>query len=805
MLLSYNWLKEFADIDQSPEKLAETLVLIGLEVESYVDYTSKYKNFHVAEVVSREKHPNADKLSLCKVSLGGEEIQVVCGAPNVAAGQKVVFGKVGAVVPSAGFTLDRRKIRGVESFGMICSQIELELGEDGDGIWVLPEDAVPGTLLCDYLGLNDVIYELSVTPNRAACLSHYGVAREVAAFLKLDLKEISFDYKTSGSQIIEQAAVELVDSERCPRYSAILIRNVKIMESPTWLKVRLESVGLRPINAAVDVTNYVLMELGQPLHAFDFDKLADNKIVVKTASEGEKFITLDGKERNLNSEMLMICDGEKPVAIGGVMGGQNSEITNETVNILLESAYFQPSSVRRTSKKLGLMSDSSYRFERGIDYGNVVNASRRAAAMIAELCDGEIAPGIIDVYPEPIQNKIVNFRPARAVKIIGKVIANSEMQDILTRLGFQINRSDNENWVVEVPSFRHDVSAEIDIIEDVALFHGYENLEADFSSRIDFNSAPVADDLLTPPMRGRIKNYLASAGFLEIVTQNQIDPAAAKFFSDNPVKIANPLGEDLSLMRPSIIASMLKTMRDNLNHGSKNLALFEIGKTFSYTEEDENSFVAGFKEREELVIAITGASDPRQWGKQLRETDFYDAKGIFEDFCSYFRINGELKKSEENIPGLSSAKLIIELNGEKIGEVGEIKKDLLKYFEIDQKVFVVRIELAKIYNIKEKKSASAKVSQFPPVSRDLAFIVSTNIESGAIAGEIHSNGGEFLKNIELFDVYAGKNLDKDKRSLAYTLTFSSDERTLVADEVDSAVKRIVSAVQNRFGVELRSF
>ncbi|MFN3269826.1 MAG: phenylalanine--tRNA ligase subunit beta, partial [Candidatus Kapaibacteriota bacterium] len=478
MRISFKLLNEFIDLQRDPKDIANVLTSIGFEVEEFIDFAEKYRNFFVAEVKSVEKI--TEKLSFCKVDNGKETVDVVCGAPNVANGQKVVLAMPGAIIPKGEFEIKPTVIRGYRSNGMICSEDELEIGDCADEILVLEESAPVGKPFSEYFGLDDVVFEIGITPNRGDCLSHLGIARELSAYFEIPLRIPFFEMKENSDVNISQfVSVEILDTEKCPRYSAKLIKNVKVGESPSWLKSKLILLGLRPINSIVDVTNYVMMELGQPLHAFDFDKLALNKIIVRTASEGEKFVTLDGKERILDSSMLMICDGEKPVAIGGVMGGENSEITSDTRNVLLESAFFNPASIRRTSKKLGLSSESSYRFERGVDYDNVVFALNRAANLIAYLGNGELVSGNIDVYPNKIPRKFVSFRFERARNVIGADISNETMVNYLVHLGFKIADQKLGKVVFEVPSHRFDVEQEIDLIEEVARFFGYDKIPED--------------------------------------------------------------------------------------------------------------------------------------------------------------------------------------------------------------------------------------------------------------------------------------------------------------------------------------
>lgn len=804
MLVSYKRLKELVDFDLSPEELGELLTLLGMEVEEIIDYKQKYNKFYTAEVLTCERHPNADKLSLCTVSIGNQTFPVVCGAPNVAAGQKVVLGTSGAVVPSAGFALEKRKIRGEVSDGMICSQTELEVGEDSSGIWVLPENTEIGIPLSEYLNMDDTIIELSITPNNADCLSHLGIAREIGAYFGIKVYYPNIQIQEGANSINDCASVEIIDSEKCPRYSARVVKNVKISESPDWLKSYLIKIGLRPINIAVDVTNYVLMEIGQPMHAFDLDQLSGNKIIVKTASKGQQFTSLDGKTRTLDSEMLMIFDGEKPVAIGGVMGGENSEITDNTSNILLESAYFNPSSVRKTSKKLSILSDSSYRFERGVDPDNVTFALDLAAKLISENCGGEIQKGIIDVYPNPISRGNVELRYSRVYDIIGIQINPQKCDEILTALHFEKISGNNEKSTWKIPSFRVDVAFEIDLIEDIARHYNYSKIIPQFDSILNFGKTLVPEKLAMPKLRKILRDYLVSKGFNEILTQNIIDPKSAAMFSDNPVKISNPLGEEMSVMRPSVIPSFLKVLLNNIRVGTSDLAFFEFGKTFKYSDSPEN-FVEGFEEQENLTIAISGNANPKSWGHIERQSDFYDIKGLAEELFEFIKAeNITFEKSKEPIHGFTPNVLKIFFNKKEIGGFGEINPKIAKQYDVDQSVFMMIINANELYKIQLKSSIYHKVSQFPGMNRDLAFLLDKKVESGEIINLIYKNGGEFLKSVEIFDVYLGQGIPEDKKSVAYSMYFSSNERTLKEVEIEQVTNKIIKEIKIKYNAELRA-
>jgi len=801
MLVSLKKIREFVDFELTIEELDNTLTMLGLEVEGIVDYNKKYSGFFVAEVLECEKHPNTDKLSLCQVNFGSETVQVVCGAPNVRKGQKVVFGTIGAVVPNGSFKLEKRKIRDVVSFGMICSQVELDLGEDSSGIWVLPEDASVGMEFAKYYGLDDVVFEIGITPNKADCLSHLGIAREIAAKLNKQVRYPEINIVSNNENVADYASITIEDTNICPRYSARIIKNLKIKPSPNWLRNALTKLGIRPINAAVDVTNYVLYEMGQPLHAFDYNRIEGKKIIVRRAKKDETFVTLDGKTRILDDYMIVIVDEKKPIALGGVMGGANSEIAGDTTDILLESAYFNPSLIRKTSKKLGLSSDSSYRFERGVDIENVIPALNRAASLIADLCGGEIVGSEIDVYPESIKLKEISLRFDRARKIIGCDISNEFMLQVFENLGFEKIEQTNDYAKYRIPHRRNDIFEEIDLIEEVARFYNYDNIEPNYVSSITFSENIVDKKLQIFPFKDKIRNYLVSNGFTEILTQNMIDSRSAELFTSNPVKIANPLGEELSIMRPSIVPSILKTINLNIRYGNNNLKLFEIGKVFKHSD-DNNVVLSGYEEREILAISLVGKTFPKQWSEKERQFDFYDLKGFIEDLADFLNLPITFSKIVENsIYSPNSVK--IELDKSTIGCCGYLNRGILKNYDIEEDVLLAEIDFSQITHFNTVESKYIPVSPFPTVDRDLAFIVDENTDAKKILDEILSNGGKLLSNVVIFDVYAGGNIPEGKKSLAFSLIFLSSERTLTDEEVDNTINQMIKAIENKFNAQLR--
>jgi phenylalanyl-tRNA synthetase beta chain len=624
-----SWLKTITSYPYTPAELSDNLMNLGIEVESIENRFDSLAGFVVGEVLSREKHANADKLSVCTVTTGGDPVTVVCGAPNVAAGQKIVFAPVGTHIPTADFTIERRKIRGVTSEGMICSEAELGLSDDHDGILVLPADAPVGAPVASILG--DVIYEIEVTPNRADCLSHLGIAREIAALTGGRVNLPQPEVPESAEPASSVASVTIQDPELCPRYVARVIRGVKIGPSPEWLQEILRKLGLRPRNNVIDITNYVLFECGHPLHAFDYDRLAGGAIVVKSARAGESFRTLDGKEHQLPDGALMICDAERPVAIAGVMGGENSEIGDETVNVLLESAYFDPTSVRRTAKLLGISTDASYRFERGADINNTIYAVDRAASLIAGLAGGEVLAGRIDVYPHPRSPLEIEMRFPRTNAILGMDIPDQTQREMLRRLGFGLKDLDGRQAMVTVPSYRVDILSEIDLIEEIARLNDYNNIPAEAHASVTFDLEVHPLLKLMEDTRG----FFIDSGFMETTGFYMTDPEAAAAYG-TPVELRNALGRDSSMLRTSLVPGMARATALNERYGRRDLRLFEVGKAFRKGRPDQGT-IPGIVEVQELAVLMSGAAEPVAWDVPARNSDIQDLRGMLDRYFARIR------------------------------------------------------------------------------------------------------------------------------------------------------------------------
>ncbi len=797
MLLSIKWLNDYIDLsDVSVEEIIEKLTASGLEVDEVTDLRKKYENIVVGYVEESRKHPNADKLSICKVNDGENNYTVICGAPNVATGQKVAFAKVGAVIPENGMKLQKVKLRGVLSEGMICSGKELEINDDHSGIMVLDENLSAGKPISEVFGLDDVILEVAITPNRADALSHIGVARDLAALFGKSVKYPEIKIEETDEKASDVASVEILNTDNCPRYSARIVKNVTIKESPEWLKERLTAVGLRPINNVVDVTNFVLYEVGQPLHAFDLNMLSGKKIIVKNAGVGERFTTLDSKQRTLDSRTLLICDAEKPVAIAGIMGGENSEVTEETKDILIESAFFNPSSIRRTSKVLGLSTDSSYRFERGTNPEITVWAATRAAQLIQELAGGEILKDAIDVYPNPIERRKIKLRFARLNKILGYEVEPQTVRDILERLELKIIEDGADYIVLEIPAFRHDLEREIDLIEEVARIYGYDKIPE--INHVNVTLGKKEDETLR---NEKIRDLFVGLGYREIITNSLLNEELAKRFG-KPLSVLNPQSAEMTNPRTSLLPGMLQTISRNIKVKEKNLKLFEIGHIFNRKHEKIESF-DDFRENESLLFAITGNKFEKEWFTNPQKFDFYDLKGDLEEFLTKFnetiKFGYEYKKNPRKLYDYG---IVIKIGSKKIGFAGKLEDKLLAEFDIKQNVFVGEIDLNLLPEAEKKKSFK-QILRFPKVYRDMAFVVDKTIDAEEVMKVIKKGSSELLKNIRLFDIFESDSLGKNKKSLAFELEYYDYSRTLTEEEVDKDFWSAIEQVKIELKAELR--
>lgn len=794
MIISLKWLKEYIDLDGiSTEEIVEKLTTSGSEVDEVMDQVAEFESIVVAEIKSVGKHPDADRLSVCIVSDGNEEFNVVCGAPNVAEGQKVAFAKVGAIIPNGKFEIKKAKIRGIKSFGMICAEDELGIGDDHDGIMVLDDNVNVGDSFANAMKYDDVILDIAITPNRADSLSHIGLARDLAAIYnrKLKLPIIDFEHKLSNKN--EFAEVEIENPVGCPRYSAVVVKGIKVQESPNWLKEKLLSLGLRPINNIVDVTNFVLHEVGQPLHAFDLELLANNKIIVKNNKGEAKFTTLDSKERGMLPIDLMICDGEKPVAIAGVMGGENSEVSDSTKDILIESAYFDPSIVRKTAKHLSLSTDASYRFERGTNPNNTVEAAIRAALLIQEVAGGEIISDVIDVYPNVIEEKKVSVRFKRIEKILGFSIANEKVEEILIGLEFKVVEKDETGITVSIPTFRHDIEREIDLVEEVVRIYGFDGIPP-----IDHISVVLKSKVDELDFEDEIRNKLSAIGFNEVISNSLVSDERTIDY-DNSIKVLNPQSTEMSRLRTSLIPGMLLNISRNLKVKENILQFFEIGDVFKSKHNEIKSF-EDFEESENLVLAICGNKNFTNWHQKESEFDFYDLIGTVNSLLENVKTRSSFNDQGNDLFEYFTE---IKLNKEEFGIGGKLNSSLLDKFEISKDVFLFELNLGKLKkSIKIVKEHTALL-KYPKVYRDFGFILDKNIKYNDVVKTIKESSSKLLKNINLFDIFESESIGADKKSLAFQLEYYDNDRTLREDEIDKEFWKTIETVKTKLKAELR--
>ncbi len=801
MRASLNWLKEFVDIDLTPVELADVLTMAGLEVESVIKIEEDLSHVVVGKVLSIKSHPNADKLSLCQVSIGDGTFPVVCGARNMKVGDKVPLALEGALLPNS-MKIRKAGIRGELSEGMMCSEEELGIGEDSSGIMILEDDLVLGMDIVSALNLEDHIFDLNITPNRPDCLSIAGLAREVAAVTGKVLKIPSIEVREEDGRIHDLTSVDVRDPELCPRYSARLISDVAVGTSPFWIRRRLESVGVRPICNVVDVTNYVLMAFGQPLHAFDFDLLSEKRIVVKRAKDGDTFATLDRLERTLQGDALMICDGEKPVAIGGIMGGLNSEVSETTSNVLIESAYFDPSNIRKTSKKLGLQTEASYRFERGVDPEGVINALNITTQMIADLCDGKVAQGIIDQCPSPFLPKEITLSIRRINKILGTSLEKERVRRYLKAIELDNKNLDRDKLIVRVPPLRVDLNREIDLIEEVARLNGYDNIPTTTPlARVTSgrrSSAWVAED--------KVKYVLISLGYYEVVNYSFISPKLITSLgvdANHPfhkfIRIKNPLSEEQSIMRTTLIPGLLRTMKTNVYNKNSDLKLFEIGTVFFPNKEDKLPI-----EKRMLSALVTGLRYVEAWNFSGDEIDYYDIKGSLENLFRALNIRGCNFSCAGDIPYLHPGKSSTIMIGDtQIGFLGEVHSEVLENHDLSKTAHIFEIDFDLLVKHAFSKKKINLLSKYPPIYRDMALIVKEDVQSRDIYDAIIGCNNSLVKEIQVFDVYEGEPIASGEKSLAYRIKYQSFKRTLTDQEVNKAHKKLVSKVLEDMGARIR--
>ena len=803
MKVSLSWLREYVGLNIDVNELASALTMAGLEVEAVSDRYAYLDTVRVGRIVNVTSHPNADTLTLCDVDIGKDTISVVCGASNVKPDMLAPCAMPGTVFPK-GIVLEKSVIRGITSEGMLCSELELGLGNNGRGIMELDRGLSKGLSLNQALGLSDPVLEIDLTPNRPDCLSITGVAREVAALSGEKVRYPEISHPESMVAIADHTSVSILDPDLCPRYAAGLVFNITVAPSPFWLQDRLISVGLKPINNIVDITNFVMMETGQPLHAFDFDRLAENRIVVRTARENETFITLDGKERRLDPEMLMICDGEKPVALAGVMGGLNSEIEDDTTNILLESAYFDPVCIRKTSKKTGLNTDASHRFERGVDPGGTVTALKRALKLIVDIGGGKCIQGTIDEYPSPISQRSVEVNIRRLNRYLGTRLDDKAIEKYLNAIEFNVEKIDPDRFRVTPPSFRVDITRFEDITEEIARLFGYNNIETTFPL--------VPADTRHPEKkidsRYQTKILMTGLGFNEVINYSFISKESCEHLElpvndpkRNLVNILNPISEDQAVMRTSLIPGLLQTMKYNISQQNKNLKIFEIGHVF---------FDAGKEDRQpeeiEMLAGLwTGNRIDSIWFSEEIDCDFYDIKGAVEELLKNIGIiNAEFTRMPEKScfytrPG-HTARIIYK--NEPMGLVGEVLPAVLGNYDLKQKTFIFELDLDRLIQFIPDTKSARPIPKFPAISRDITLIIDNDIETYKIIQSVESFQEELVEHLHLFDVYEGDPIPKGKKSVSFRVTYRSLKETLEDHRINDIHKNITDRLIKTFDATL---
>jgi len=801
MIVTYNWIKEFVDCDLPAAELSHLLTMLGLEVERMEELGGGMDDVVVARVVEKNQHPNADKLSLCKVDNGKEIISVVCGAQNFKAGDKVALAQVGATLPGD-FKIKRSKIRGEESCGMLCSEKELELSTESSGIMILPEEFRLGTPLFDALGTKDVVFEIGLTPNRADCLSVVGIAREIAAKLGKQVHYPGLEVHETGAPVDSIAKVEILAPELCPRYTARHISGCTLADSPAWLSGRLHAAGIRSINNIVDVTNYVLLEYGHPLHAFDFKLLSGGRIVVAAADDDEKFVTLDGQERTLTSADLTIRDGEKGVALAGIMGGGNSEIGEGTTEVLLESAYFNPSAIRKTSKRLGIHTESSHRFERGTDVAGLTRALDRAAQLIAELSGGRIAKGVIDVYPRPVEPRVISARLSRINAVSGLSLDAAEVQDIFQRLEFEVTQDEPGSFRVKVPLFRVDLEREIDLVEEVVRVNGFEKVQATLPRASVFSDLPSDAQRLA----ARVKDLLVSQGLSEVINYSFVAPSScdkillpADDYRSNGMVLLNPISDELSVMRTTMLPGLLDTAVKNISFRTLNLRIFEMRRIYLPAEgkelPDEPLYVSAL---------LTGSRDPEGWNQQKGGIDFFDVKGIVENILSELGVAGASYSVDELDPYYHPGKACRILSGRKVlGSLGELHPTVQENYGIATPLYYLELNFEALIASRKPFGTAQVPSRFPSTFRDIAMLLPKELPVSDVLACARGVKAPELEGAEVFDIYTGGNIPAGEKSVAIRIRYGSKERTLTDDEVTRLHQRVIDALQKKLNVSFR--
>ncbi|MFC4601661.1 phenylalanine--tRNA ligase subunit beta [Cohnella hongkongensis] len=814
MNVSYRWLSDYIDLSGiSARELAEMMTRGGIEIDTVPSRNEGVSGVVVGYVKKREKHPDADKLSVCTVDAGtGEDLQIVCGAPNVGADMKVPVALVGAKLPG-GLNIKRAKLRGVESQGMICSARELGINdkllpkEQQEGILVLPPETDIGRDILDVLALDDHILELDLTPNRSDCLSMLGVAYEVAALTgrPLQLPDPSKDIYASAEVVSDYVRVTISAPEHCSLYTARYIKGVKIAPSPQWMQNRLIAAGVRPINNIVDITNYVMLEYGQPLHAFDAGRVAGGRIDVRLARNGETLVTLDDQERKLEPRMLVIADAEKAIGLAGVMGGANSEVSEGTTDIILESAKFDGSTIRRTSRQLGLRSEASARFEKEVDPARVRAALDRAAGLMVRYAEGHVVEGIAEAEVSSPQPVVIDLSLSRVNGMLGTELSALEIKTILSRLQFEVEASGDDLWRVAVPSRRGDIARDVDLIEEIARLHGYDAIPTTLIE------GPTTAGSLTKPqaIRRELRKILTGAGLHEAISYSVTSLPRTELFAElsagaRPIALAMPMSEERSVLRTTLLPSLLEAAVYNVNRKNHDIALFEIGNVY-HTDEEKLTRLPNEKPRAALLLS--GNRRAASWNRSAESVDFYDAKGILEKAFDRLGLSGlvsyEAARPEGFHPGRTAAIVIrTERGSETIGYVGQLHPETQREFDLPD-TYVAELELQPVYEYADARIEYRVLPRYPAIERDIAVVVDRGVAGGALTETIAASAGELLESVKVFDVYTGERIGSDKKSVALALVYRHSERTLTDEEVGEAHARVLAQLEQSYGAELR--
>ena len=814
MKVSYNWLKEYLECELTPDQVAEAMTSIGIEVDS-VEFQEEIPGglagVVVAEVLTCIEHPDSDHLHITTVNDGSPEpVTVVCGAPNVAAGQKVLFARIGTVLPGD-FKIKKSKIRGVESFGMICAEDELGIGTSHEGIMVLPAEAVPGTPAKEYLHLKEEsVIEYEITANRIDAASHIGVARDVYAYLKsrdlpcaLHIPSVNAFKEGEGEAI----PVEVLDTTGAPRYCGITVKGVKVAPSPEWLQKKLLSIGLRPINNVVDISNFILFETGQPLHTFDADKIRGGKVVVRRAAQDEPIVTLDGLTRKLSSSDMVIADTIGPMCIAGVFGGDDSGVTENTVNVFIEGAYFDPASVRKTAKSQQLSTDASFRFERGADPECALYAAKRAALLILELAGGKIVGKVQEVYPEPIGRKRIDLDYDRIEGFIGKKIGHDTIVKILEALNYEFVEKRANGAVVAVPTYMVDVYRECDVVEEILRIYGYDNVEFPDNLRMSVNATPSPEP---EAIRNGISNFLAANGFTETMnnslTKEEYYTKLETFPAERCVRIVNPLSQDLNVMRQTLLLNGLEVIAYNINRQVSAMKTFEYGSVYQRLPEKDGTTLEGYEEHQNFALFITG-TPAKVWRTPAAKSDFFQLKGYVDLLLKRFRIDPSTFQVSAAPADIFAEGIVYSLPGKEpqvLATLGTINPVLAKRFSIKQPVFAAEINWQVLFKlVKRDKFSFTELPKFPEVRRDLALLLDESVQYGDLRKSAFRSAKKLLKSVTLFDVYRGENILVGKKQYALNFVLQDPERTLTDAEVEKTMEKILSGFQNEFGAILR--